>query len=99
MITFYRSAVILPGKTPKAIEFAKEIAALIKKLSGVDVNVGMPVGGNPNRIGWSSSYESLAQMEAAMTKMTTSKKYWDTLGKTSELFVAGSVNDEIWRGV
>lgn len=99
MITFYRSAVILPGKTPKAIEFAKQVSALVKKLNGVELHVGMPVGGNPSRIGWSSSYESMAAMEAAMVKMTSSAKYWDLLNKTGDIFLAGSVTDEIWRSV
>ena len=62
MITFYRNAVILPGKTPKAIEWAKSIAAHIKKTTGAEVHVGVPVGGNPNRIGWSVGYESLAAL-------------------------------------
>ncbi len=99
MITFYRNAVILPGKTPKAIEWAKAVAAHIKKTTGVEVHVGVPVGGNPNRIGWSVGYESLAALEAQMAKMTADPKYWDLVNKGSDLVMAGSVHDEMWRSI
>lgn len=97
MINFYRSAMVAPGKMPQAIEFAKKIAAFVKKLNGTDLKVGTPVGGNPNRIGWSASYEGLGAMEAAMSKMTSDPKYWDMVNKGSDLFIAGSIRDEIWR--
>ncbi len=99
MITFFRSAIIAPGKTPKAIEFAKQIAAYVKKSTGVDLNVGVPIGGNPNRIGWSARYESLADWELQMQKLTSAPKYWDLINKNADIFVAGSVHDEIWRTI
>ena len=97
MISFYRSGMVAPGKMPQAIEFAKKISAFVKKSTGVDLTVGTPVGGNPNRIGWSASYEGLGAMEAAMSKLTSDPKYWDLINKNAELFVAGSIRDEIWR--
>ena len=99
MITFYRSATILPGKTPQAIAFAKKIAEYVKKSTGLDLHVGVPIGGNPSRIGWSASYESLAALEAQQTKMTSDAKYWEMVNKSADLFAPGSLHDEMWRSI
>lgn len=99
MISFYRNAVIAPGKTPQALAFAKEIAAYVKKSTGQELHVGVPIGGNPSRVGWSTSYESLAALEAQQTKMTADPKYWELVNKSADLFVAGSLHDEMWRTV
>jgi hypothetical protein len=99
MISFYRSACIAPGKTPSALAFAHEVAAYAKTLTGVDLKVGVPVGGNPSRVGWSSQYENLAAMEAAMAKLSGDAKYWEMVGRGADNFVAGSLHDEIWRSV
>ena len=99
MITFYRNATIMPGKTPAAIAFAQEIAAYVKKSTGTELRVGIPIGGNPSRIGWSASYESLAALEAQQTKMTADAKYWELVNKASDLFVPGTLHDEMWRSL
>jgi hypothetical protein len=51
MIYFHRSASIAPGKALAAMSFAREIAGYIKGTTGLDVEIGMPIGGNPNKIG------------------------------------------------
>ncbi len=99
MITFYRRADIAPGKVPDALAFAREISAYVEKSTGQVLHVGVPIGGNPNRVGWSTSYESLAAMEAQQTKMLADKKYWVMIAKGADNFIAGSVHDELWRGV
>jgi len=99
MINFYRSAVIAPGKTPSALAFAKQIADYIKQSTGQELQVGVPVGGNPNRVGWSTRYESLAALETQQTKMLADPKYWEMVNKGADNFIAGSIRDEIWRTV
>ena len=97
MIAFYRSACIAPGKGGSAMTFARETAAYIKDKHGVDVQVGIPVGGNPNRVGWSVRYESLAALEVSQTKMLADQKYMDMVARGADNFIGGSVHDEIWR--
>ena len=70
MVVFSRGAAIAPGKTASAIAFAHEISAYLKTSIGIELEVLMPIGGNPNRIGWSTRYKDLATMEATMAKMT-----------------------------
>ena len=99
MITFYRTAIAAPGKTQPALAWAHEVAAHAKSVTGVEVHVGVPVGGNPQTIGWSAAYENLASFETQWNKLNADSKYWELVVKGSQYFVAGSFNDAIWRTV
>jgi hypothetical protein len=99
MITFHRSSIFLPGKLPNALAFAKQVAAHAKDVTGIAVSVSLPVGGNPMRIGWTSSYDSLGAMEAAMGKLLADPKYLELISRAGESFMAGTAHDEIWRTV
>lgn len=97
MIAFYRSASIATGKMPSAMAFAKEVSAYVKDKIGVEVSIAVPLGGNPNRIGWSSRYENLGALETGWNKLLADPKYMEMVSKGAENFIAGSVHDEIWR--
>jgi 3-polyprenyl-4-hydroxybenzoate decarboxylase len=97
MIGFYRMASIAPGKLPHALAFAREIAAHIKDKHGVELSIAMPIGGNPFRIGWSTRYESLAVMEEKQGAMMGDPRYVELVVQGAELFIAGSVHDEVWK--
>lgn len=99
MIVFTRTAGIVPGKTTAMIGFAQEITAYVRRHYAVDLEVLMPVGGNPQRIAWTTRYNTLADMEAATEKMVADRAYWEMIAKASDCFVGGSVHDEIWRTV
>src|ERR1700687_865366 len=94
MIYFHRSASIAPGKAIAAVSFAREIAGYIKGTTALDVKIGMPIGGNPNKIGWYLQYEDLAVLEDTQTKLLQDQKYMEMISKSSENFIAGSVNDD-----
>jgi hypothetical protein len=97
MIVFYRIASVAPGKTASAIEFAKGIAGHMKSTHGVELEVKMPVGGNPQRIGWAARYANLAALDAVTEKLLGDQKYWEKIAKASDCFIAGSMHDSIWR--
>jgi len=99
MIAFNRTAAIAPGKTSSSIGFAHEIAAYIKEAYGVELEVLLPIGGNPNRIAWSARYKDLAAMDAVNAKMLADKHYWEIVSKASDNFLPGSVRDSMWRTV
>jgi hypothetical protein len=99
MIRFVRTASIAPGKLGDAIAFAKQVSVLIEKIAKVKLEVMMPVGGNPNRIAWRTEYASLAAMEEATAKLMADPKYLSLLSKGGANFIAGSVNDSIWRTI
>lgn len=99
MIAFYRQAAIAPGKLGSAIAFAREVAAYLKDRHKIDLAIAMPVGGNPNRIGWSARYENLGEFETKMSGLTADPKYMEMIAKGGDNFIAGSLHDEIWRAL
>ena len=99
MIAFNRVASIAPGKTPSAIAFAHEIAAYMKEAYKVELEILLPIGGNPQRIAWSARYKDLAAMDAVSSKVLADKHYWTVLGKGNEYFLPGSMQDTIWRTI
>jgi hypothetical protein len=97
MISFHRSVGVAPGKNASALILARELVAYIKDKMGIDVQIAVPVGGNPNRLGFSVRYENLGALEAAQVKLTSDPKYMELAANGAENFVAGSFHDEIWR--
>jgi len=97
MIAFSREACIAPGKTALALGFAHEISAYMKDAYGVSLEVLTPVGGNPARVCWSAQYKDLAAFDAVMSKLTGDQKYWAIVAKATDNFIAGSMQDQIWR--
>lgn len=99
MITLHRSAGVAPGQFRNALVFAKEVAALIQAKTGVDVVVNLPVGGNPNVIGWSLRFDSLAHYDSTMTTLHADAQYGELLARNGTSFNPGSLFDAIWRSV
>ena len=99
MIRFVRTASIVPGKFEDAVAYAKEISEYAAKQYGLKLEVMMPVGGNPHRIAWKADYANLGAMEEMMSKILADPKYWDIVSRGSLNFIAGSLNDAIWRTV
>jgi hypothetical protein len=97
MIAFVRTANIAPGKTGSAIGFAHEMAAYLKSTHDLQMEVLRPIGGNPQRIAWSTRDADLAALEAVMNMLVSDKHYWEKIAKASDNFIAGSMNDAIWQ--
>jgi hypothetical protein len=99
MIAFYRTACVTQGRVGEALAFAHEIATYVKDQTGVEITVALPVGGNPERIGWAASYDDLAALEETNKKLMADPKYFDLVAAHAGSFVDGSVHDEIWSTV
>jgi len=97
MITFLRTAGIAPGKNASMLAFSNEIVAYIKEAYKFEVDVLLPVGGNPQRIGWTSRHKDLATFDELSVRLMSDQKYWEVVNKYVDCFVPGSVHDEIWR--
>ena len=54
MIATTRTASIAPGKSTSALAYIREMAAYMKSTYGVDYEVLIPIGGNPNRVAMST---------------------------------------------
>jgi hypothetical protein len=99
VITFHRTVCTTPGTFPAAIANAKEVCALAKDVTGVDVSLSTQVGGSVGYLRWSATYDNLAGLENALTKLLASPKYWELVNKGAANIVAGTAQDEIWRTV
>lgn len=97
MIYFLRSATIATGKMGTAMSFARDVAAYIKKKTGKTVTLGMPIGGEPNRIGWFVEYDDLAELDKIQTGLLQDSEYLAITAKGGENFLPGSLHDDIWR--
>jgi hypothetical protein len=97
MIAFVRVACVKPGKQGAAMAFAKEVSAFLKGNYHLDLEVLRPIGGNPQRIAWSTRYADMTAMDTITNKFLADPKYWELLNSASECFIAGATRDEIWQ--
>jgi hypothetical protein len=99
MIHFTRTSSVAPGKMADALAFAGEMNEYLASAHGQKMQLMMPVGGNPHRLCWYTSYENLAAMEHFQAKTMGDAKYLSILGKGAGVFIAGTAHDDIWRSV
>ena len=99
LIHFTRTTSIAPGKVAEALAFAGEMTEYLSSSYGQKMQLMMPVGGNPHRLCFYSSYDSLGDMEKFQTRTMGDAKYLSILGKGAGIFIAGSVHDDIWKTV
>ncbi len=99
MITFVRTVSIAPGKLAEIMEFSHKVVKHVKDKHGLPIQLIMPIGGNPNRIAYVTTYPSLAEFEAASTKLTTDADYQKLVAANAANVIPGSVHDEIWRSL
>jgi hypothetical protein len=97
MISFMRTASIAAGKTVDAIAFAHQITNFLGERHDLKVAICLPIGGNPNRIGWHTMYASLADLETMTTKLMADPEYMALIAANGANMIAGSVHDDIWR--
>lgn len=100
MITFVRSATIVPGKQLEAITWSKEIAELVGEVIGVEVRVMTPIAsGNYLQVAWVAQYENLAAVEEANSKMLASEAFAAKIQSAAGLFTGENTQDTMWREV
>jgi hypothetical protein len=97
VIYFVRTGAVAPGKGIPASAFAQKIVDYWKTNYDTELELRRPIGGNPNRIAFVSRYKDLAEFDAVSQKSMADKKYLELLTSASDLWIAGSLRDEIWR--
>lgn len=99
MIHFTRTTSVAPGKMAEALAFAGEINDYLGSVHGQKMQLMLPVGGNPHRLCWSTSYENMAALDQFQARTWADPKYGAILAKGAGVFVAGAAHDDIWRSV
>src|SRR6516225_6074730 len=75
MITVIRTATAFPGMTGEAISWAKEVAALVKRVTGKEQFVCTSFGGMLADIAWIGHYDSVGQYDEMRTKVVSDGEY------------------------
>lgn len=97
MITVIRTVTTLPGETGEAVTWAKQVAALVARITGKDQIVATSFAGMLADIAWIGHYESVGQYDELRTKVLADKDYIAALKKAGDLFMPGSDRDQIWK--
>ena len=82
MILFTRTSSIAPGKLADAFAFAREISEYLEKTYDRKLQMSVPIGGNPHRIAWRSTYANLAALEEFQAKTMKDPQYLAMHGNT-----------------
>ena len=101
MITLVRTAQTMPGKIGEAIAFAKEVAPMIKRITGAEPEISVSFGGVVGEMAFTRNYDNAGQAEEAAGKLLADREYVTAIGKAAAagLFVPGSVRDQMWRRI
>ena len=94
MIIYTRTIGVHMNKLNKAMEIAKEQAAIQKEHAGVEVYVSFQMGGNPRTVRWMTMGEMDKMMEAD-AKFSADPRYIASLKKMEGVFVDGTMRDEM----
>src|SRR5215469_651926 len=81
MITVIRTATAFPGMTGEALSWAKEIATLVKRVTGKEQIVCSSFGGMLAEIAWIGQYDSVGQYDEMRTKILIDGDYRTALKK------------------
>jgi len=80
MITVIRTVTAFPGMTGEALSWAKEIAALVKRITGTE-QIVCSSGGMLAEIAWIGQYDSVGQYDEMRTKVLGDSEYQAGLKK------------------
>ena len=83
--------------TGEALSWAKEIAALVKRVTGKEQFVCSSCGGMLAEIAWIGQYDSVGQYDEMRTKILSDGDYRTALKKARDLFTPDSGRDQIWK--
>src|SRR6516165_2159045 len=97
MITVIRRATAFPGMTGEALSWAKEIAALVKRVTGKEQIVCSSFGGMLAEIAWIGQYDSVGQYDEMRTNVLGDGEYRAALKKARDLFMPSNGRDQIWK--
>ncbi len=99
MIRFTRSARIVRGKFPQAMQFAKEITEFLNKKYKIQMSVYMDSFGEVGTVRWFADYADLAAMEKLGNQILVDQEYWQKINQSTELFMQGSLYDTVMQSI
>ena len=92
MVRFIRFAEPKIGVFPQGVAFAKKITAYCKKTYKIDIKA---YANSKGVIFWIVDYKDYADYDKVRSKIASDKKYWQIVSTAKNLFIEGSLCDEI----
>lgn len=93
MFIFNRSTTLNRHRMMEATMASIEVAAMVTKITGVDVNVFATKYGEPaNTIAWTCRVDTQTELDELTTKLMANEEYLDWVGKHSEMFEAATAD-------
>jgi hypothetical protein len=97
LITVIRTAAAFPGMVGEAVAWGKEIATIVKRVTGKEQIVCTGFAGLLSEISWIAHYDSVAEYDALRTKVIADHDYLAAAKKARNLFVPNSERDQVWK--
>ena len=99
MIRWTRSARIVSGKFPQAMQWAKEIAEFGNKKYKTQTSVYMDSFGEYGTIRWFCDFADLAAVEKVGNQLMADQEYLKKLSQAADLFIEGSGYDTVMQSI
>lgn len=101
MVRFHRSARAAAGTTfPEVVQWAKEVADYVtSNYPEATILAFAEQYGAVGTIHWYADYEDIATLDRVGSQLNTDEGYWAIMGKGTDLFIEGSVNDTVMASV
>lgn len=99
MIICIRTASMNDGKIEAGFAWAIKVAAYIKKKHEIDIKALHNISGPMGQVHWIFNFDSLAQYDIAIKKISSDEGYHDLFREAGEakLFDASSLVDKIYE--
>ncbi len=99
MVRFTRSARIVRGKFPQAMQWAKEMTEFANKKYKIQMSVYLDSFGEVGTIRWFADYPDLAALEKMGNQLLVDQEYWQKISQSTELFIQGSLFDTVMQSI
>jgi hypothetical protein len=99
MIRLARISTAMPGRLFELQAVLKEVAAVVKAVSGVEVLIFGSMGAKIGEMVTASNYSSLADFEEKWAKILGSAEYQAVVKKLEGLIVPGSPHEHFLRQI
>ena len=92
MVRLIRSMEARLGLFPQAVAFAREIAGYVKGKYGVEPKV---FADSKGVVFWIVDYKDYAEFGEVRSKIASDEGYWEIVAKSEDLFITGTLVDEV----
>ena len=100
MITFVRTITYAAGKNAEIMSLTRLVKKHLAEKYGIELRACMPFGGgDPSRVSYLATFESLAEYEQASLKLLGDQDYLKLLAAYAPHVFVGPIQDQLWRDI